>query len=186
MRVGIPTHARACAPQAFEGQASTIFSKTAVSTPHHDAELVMAFHKTILQELSRCACTRVHRERQREKRERGARGEGEGGGGGEREIEERESATKRERERERDVRHGGGCCSRACARSCALIPEAYSLPDNRAGQHSRRTKAIAEMHMYPNTRAHTATVSNKKCWIVPAAALAKTRTRKTATCKSSR
>jgi len=62
MRERIPTHARACAPQAFDSQASTIFSKTAVSTPHHDAELVKAFHKTILQELSRCACTRVHRE----------------------------------------------------------------------------------------------------------------------------
>jgi hypothetical protein len=69
MRVTIPTHACACASQAFESQASTIFSKKAVSK-----QLVMAFHKTILQELSRCACTRVHRERQREKKERGVRG----------------------------------------------------------------------------------------------------------------
>jgi hypothetical protein len=69
--VTIPTHARACAPQAFESQASTIFSKKEVSK-----QLVMAFQMSILQESSRCACTRVHRERQREKRERGAGGAG--------------------------------------------------------------------------------------------------------------
>ena len=39
--------------QAFDSEASSIFSKTAVSAPHHDPALVEAFHKTILQELSR-------------------------------------------------------------------------------------------------------------------------------------
>jgi hypothetical protein len=52
----------------------------------------MAFHETILQELSRCACTRVHRERQRERRERGARR-----GGRERDRRERESDKARAR-----------------------------------------------------------------------------------------
>ena len=43
--------------QAFESDGHIIFSKTSVSELPHDAALVDAFHKTILEGILRCACS---------------------------------------------------------------------------------------------------------------------------------